>query len=149
MHTSSVSFFVKEGGGNQSQLNSFCSSHIPLKYVYIHIHCIHTYILKTLSPFITKFHFPYTSILFIYPYHITKPFTIYHKKKEEKLQPLNISQKKKQSPSPKPFTHREEQFQPLECFTPKKKGCDGITTEEDGKLIYKNNGKHNLLLTSR
>jgi hypothetical protein len=82
VHTPSVSFFVKvKGGGNQSQLNSFCSSHIPLKYVYIHIHCIHTYILKTLSPFITKFHFPYTSILFIHPYHITKPFTIYHKKK--------------------------------------------------------------------
>jgi hypothetical protein len=44
-------------------------------------------------------------------------------KKRERLQPLNIStsQKKKQSLSPKPFTHRGEQFQPLEYFTPKKK----------------------------
>jgi hypothetical protein len=75
VHTPSVSLFVQERG-DWFPVNSFCSSHIPLKYVYIHTHCIHTYILKTLSPFITKFHFSYTSILLYSPLPYNK--TIYH-----------------------------------------------------------------------
>ena len=87
---------------------------------------------------------------YIHPYYITRKFTLTLKKKRNCNLYISTSQKKKQSPSPKPFTHREEQFQPLEYFTPKKKKeRDGITTEEDGKLIYTNKGKHSLLLTSR